>query len=540
VTSNTLYRARLAALISILVAVAGALRVSFGPEPNFVLRVPDDAFYYLGIARVYTARGVFSFDGGQTLTSGFHLLWMYLLLPIVRIAGTDNRLLLSLATGLSAAIALGVALVALVWFWRRASAGALFALAISLSSYAFLNGQSSVVEWPLCIASGAALFALLARHERTRGRSLLALFSVGLVGSLARSDFGGVALATCVAALLVRHFARRQAYVLPSLAALLGAMVGLGVVLLHQHWISGSWVQGSARVKAIWGAAAGWSPAPVLHQFSRAALYVPTLQNVTDRIGLKQRLGVHVEIGIVVVILLSVALLAWKRSRLVEIWRALVRAVAGDSSRPFLLLSSLLTGAFYVVFYSANPVGVQSWYTAHIWVPSFIVLALIIEAALGGGDRIRRRSLEAAFLAVAALNWTVFVLSPPVYAWQGEMRREGLLLAERMADGTLDGSIGWSDAGIVGFYQGGDVINLDGLVNDEIAAYLPDRLHCYLLTKHIRYLSSFGAAAEHFLQVPDPARFAHRITLKADDGYTIDLYEVDAQRLSRFRECRQP
>ena len=199
------------------------------------------------------------------------------------------------------------------------------------------------------------------------------------------------------------------------------------------------------------------------------------------------------------------------------------------------MLGSLLTMGFYILLYSANPIGVQSWYTAHIWVPSFIVMALWIEAALASRAR---TAFEAVCLGLVGLNVIVFMSCPPVYAWQAEMRREGLLLGERTADGTLAGAVGWPDAGIVGFYEGGHVINLDGLANDEIAAYLPGRLPCYLLAKHIRYVRSFGAAAEQFLHPPGPASFARRMTLRANDGYTIDLYEVDEGKISELPACR--
>src|SRR5260370_6540888 len=41
--------------------------------------IPDDAFYELQLARHFIRTGVWSFDGGHTTTTGFHLLNVYLM-----------------------------------------------------------------------------------------------------------------------------------------------------------------------------------------------------------------------------------------------------------------------------------------------------------------------------------------------------------------------------------------------------------------------------------------------------------------------------
>ena len=54
--------------------------ISFASTAPLVLIVqylPDDAFYYLGISRNLGLLGKSSFDGGQTLTTGYHPLWAW-------------------------------------------------------------------------------------------------------------------------------------------------------------------------------------------------------------------------------------------------------------------------------------------------------------------------------------------------------------------------------------------------------------------------------------------------------------------------------
>jgi len=49
------------------------------PHETLVCFIPDDAFYELQLARHFLASGKWSFDGGYTTTTGFHLLNVYLM-----------------------------------------------------------------------------------------------------------------------------------------------------------------------------------------------------------------------------------------------------------------------------------------------------------------------------------------------------------------------------------------------------------------------------------------------------------------------------
>ena len=47
-----------------------------------------------------------------------------------------------------------------------------------------------------------------------------------------------------------------------------------------------------------------------------------------------------------------------------------------------------------------------------------------------------------------------------------------MLAAGNTAEAEPAGLVGSWNAGIIGYYQGGDVINLDGLVNNEVYPYM--------------------------------------------------------------------
>jgi hypothetical protein len=65
------------------------------------------------------------------------------------------------------------------------------------------------------------------------------------------------------------------------------------------------------------------------------------------------------------------------------------------------------------------------------------------------------------------------------------MREAGLWLTRN----PLDRKVGSFNSGIIGYYQGGEVVNLDGLANNDIFRYAAEnQLPSYLAEKSIGYI----------------------------------------------------
>ena len=63
----------------------------------------------------------------------------------------------------------------------------------------------------------------------------------------------------------------------------------------------------------------------------------------------------------------------------------------------------------------------------------------------------------------------------------------------------LPGKIGSWNAGIISYYEGQHIINLDGLMNDEIYPYAKaDDLECYFIKKQINYVVDFTAMFSNY------------------------------------------
>ena len=153
----------------------------------------------------------------------------------------------------SGVLSLGAAAVAGRLAWRNATT-TLPVIMVLLTSFSYLNNSVSAMEWCLVIViSAAALWLLLRVPSGKEGLTVAGLASLGVLGSLARSDFGGQAAGYLAAAIFLWLLRRDRRYLLPSLALALGAGFGLGLATWRDYAISGEWLQSSAHMKQLWG-----------------------------------------------------------------------------------------------------------------------------------------------------------------------------------------------------------------------------------------------------------------------------------------------
>jgi hypothetical protein len=102
----------------------------------------------------------------------------------------------------------------------------------------------------------------------------------------------------------------------------------------------------------------------------------------------------------------------------------------------------------------------------------------------------------------------------------------------------LDGRVAAWNAGVLGYYQGGQVVNIDGLVNDDIYPYaVSNNLPAYLEEKNIRYVVDFQMLFSTWFQrrggYADPAFLAKLQPLMTfDEGQYppwqfLTIYKID-------------
>jgi hypothetical protein len=247
---------------------------------------------------------------------------------------------------------------------------------------------------------------------------------------------------------------------------ILGRGAGLGLVTLQNYAIAGELLQASVRVKAHWAdvlattggdAASGAADVPV-------TLVTGTLTPFFPHVPYAGAAWLAVA-GLLLVLLLR-------------------RMRSGDvpASSVTLALACVLTVTGYVLVYSRNA-DVQYWYSASFLVPSAVLLASLGRAALGSHLFVPA-ALVAAVYAAVGLS---FITAAP---WPNQIPTKAAALSLRTQD--VGATVGAWNAGVLAFYSGRDVVNLDGLVNDDVVPYvLSDALADYVDTRGIEYVVDY-------------------------------------------------
>ena len=519
-TSIWTWQARLlfAAGLAILLSHA------FVPLAEFVHR-GDDAFYYFKVAAAYPKLGFWSFDGVEP-TNGVQPLWAILLTVIAQVAwwlGIESPHVLDRVfiafTGL-VQLAAAVALYAVLA--RRVTPGtALAAAGAFLLPLATVWGRVWGVESPLL---ALALVAVVGTYlgpfrERPSVRTALLLGAVLGLAGLSRLNAGLLIPIVLVHHLLfgpARPFADRFRDVIVSgLAATAVVVPYFAWNLVHTgHLLPVSGVVKTAGVEqalAEWGAPGRFSRGMLSFVYSRwnapaewftslhllDSLWVTGVRLVTR--GATSWTNTAVLLG---ALLLAPAALGRPR----EWFRFLRARVALLAPFAFFALYAVLDAVVSVFVYPTQAYAITRWWLVSTELLLATASAVVVVAALAyAGERLpapRRAALAgAAFVALVlghagqhvrwywdgAVRFEDWNLS-----WNDESYRAARWIDDNVPAGALVGS--WN-AGVVGWYTSRQVVNLDGLINNErLVPYLrEDRVADYILERDIRYLSDMGS-----------------------------------------------
>jgi len=511
-TSNPTLGRRLGVFVfvTVLLQSAHAAYVLAGGSDRVATSFPDDAFYYLQVARNFAARGQWSFDGTAPAT-GFHLLWGYwwaavfALMPRINLVG-----LYLLSFGLSevfyvlSALALGIVAV------ECYGSGALVAvIALFLGTSLFMLPGLGM-EAPVTLFFAAALCFLLFRpraQKTGRWPDLLALYGVGLLGMLSRSDFG-VLTFCCLLASILDSARRRELSaraVRPALVAFVGALSGLALVLMHCWWVSGHLLQASAQTKYFWSSLNG-------HAVSAPLLLLAT--SLVYKLPFAAASMYPVLGALVALVLIS--------------GRNVLKTRAPFA--PF--AAGLLAVMGYVVLYSRDSRALQLWYAASFGAPIALICAPASAVLVA---RFRILTTGAVALLIAA---TLVLSMRPVWPNQKALKDAGVFLAARP---ELTPAGAWN-AGTLSYFAGRPITNLDGLVNDDILPYARSgTLAKYVLQRHLAYVVDYAAMLDGNLALrggysdgtlarclrPQGQVDADRSDLRWEDSM-LTIYKVDA------------
>jgi hypothetical protein len=464
--------------LSMFIALAARLPLAWkGPNLLIPKVVSDDMFYYLTIAR-NMAEGHGATADGEHISNGFHFLYTLLLVPLAAISGDDNDLFIHLALSM-----LTVFSILSAWFLFRllhsccSEMSALFVSILWLCApfpvLVALNG----VEAPVYVFSIGLVSLAYVKLKTSGTDSLSPWLGLGLLAALsilARLD-GGILAAIIALELFIFLRRRRQAV---SFCA--GALAGIAPWFLWSYLRTGFILQVSG--KAI--------------RYQTHLIFSQRGGGVTDwlrQAAAQFRMGIGTVAGIsgintttfFILCIISIALflgLALSGRDSTREWAGRVKHVL------FLPVYGLVAFLLYACWLWYT----QNWYFYSVFFSGCIVLGILLDFFV--------MRIFAAGRVCRAVFWgilLVFTIASSIWMdmrwwrrglfwWQAEMYNASLWCRTNLPP---DARLGSFNSGIIGYYSGHHVINLDGVTNpDAYRAMLRGRSLSYIRHENIRYL----------------------------------------------------
>jgi hypothetical protein len=451
------------------------LKVITGPDTLQVQYIPDDAFYYLGLARNFTHLLTWTFDSGISQASGFHLLYAYILSGLYAVFHPSNQGFVFVALILGASTTLVAAIYGLWIGIKLKNVFFLLSLTCILSSETFIKNSISCVEWPFVILF-AALFCGTLYNGFSHSHTPQTLLLLGFLGSLARSDFFILPGAFLASGILVCYFNKDKTAIRSLVWGMAGAILGIAFLLIHNYFFFGSLLQSSALIKLYW---AKFTP---LNSYSILVL-AASLTGFIPFHGLQQTLY---KISVLPVLIIVAIQIIRRRKQFLSLRSTHIF----PTRESIFVLAGIIAFLGYIVFYTRNG-AVQYWYMSNFTLPVFILL-------VGSGKFLATKLfnkpevslifllIPGALLYILTLQ-SVYPLGAQKSVWPHQ--QSTLAAGKYLHDHPLDGRVGAWNAGVIGYYQGGEVVNIDGLVNNDIYPFiLSNSLAAYLDSKQITYL----------------------------------------------------
>ncbi len=452
--------------------------------------IPDDAYYYLALSRNYSNLGDWTFDSGTSLTSGFHPLFAYILSFAFSSFNFGESSFV--VFGILISLTFALVAIALLWFWGFSQKRVLFLMFVALviSNPTFVKNTISVTEWSLTLLFSVLYFYLFFsryRHPTVNPIDFFALFTIGLLGSFARTDFGILPL-SIVISIIVYSVATNtlKTPFLFSISGLLGASTGLFLVFVHNYILTSEILQSSARMKSYW----------LLGE--RNYFAIPAL---LDRI-----LGIS---GLILLaFMFALAILSkfthknegdsspnnyamdFQTKRQLSSEDEFNFSIARMQNSFIISISAFICMFGYSLIYLSNA-AIRPWYTSILTVPALMLIYGISENFVVSKYRRLRFFFQITVFILVSINVSKIY---PVTSANSPWPHQKLMFdaGNYLQNNNMDCKIGAWNAGIIGYYEGGHIVNIDGLVNNDIYKYaINNDLPAYLLSRNICYIIDF-------------------------------------------------
>jgi hypothetical protein len=335
----------------------------------------------------------------------------------------------------------------------------LLAVSPFISSAALMQSTAMMESWLVLFFSAATIY-FLAKENNPSTLVKIALAILGVLGSLSRTDFGMLPGIIFFVYLISNPSLNNYGFK-RSIFVLAGAAIGVGIVLMQNLHISGQIFQASAQTKLHWSSVIGHNVLiPINLAMSIVIPFYGSLNHDFQNAAL----------------FCMACLFAYS-------WHKSVHEEDRKKYFPPIVLGCLLTVFGYILFYRYNSQSLQIWYASNFVAPIGIALAAF------GFYIFRKKLFIPAFVVFCTFAYISVhsVFSVP-YPNQAGMMQAGLFLKEHKSG---DVYASWN-AGIISYFSGTDLINLDGLTNDGVLPFIKSNsLFDYIKSRNINYLIDY-------------------------------------------------
>lgn len=460
-------------LAVILIAAFGIrLAIAWAPFEWLIRTVlGDDPFYYFTIARNFVSEHGFSFDTVEP-TNGFHPLWMFLILPIFKFVHDPIVAIHSVLT--LAALLDTLSLLLIFKLLEKCHvrieitvviAAVYSVLPLLLSTSGALNGLETSLNITLLLAFLILYHQIFEQPAVPRSLALRFGLYSGLL-FLARTD-NGILLA-CSFVFLVWNRRRSMSTLNPVFVSAATAGIVLLPWLLWSYENFGSLVQVSGLSVGYFMrelvARGGWTIADYGKQFVRNS---------------------GVILGYIPGYLKEAHVLSWPNLPNIAFWgvlslglfRARHRSDLWEKAKPW--LGPGISVFIFLLVHTLRGVQLRGWYYASMLPIAILFVAITLEQIAQFDPRRRVISWVAGIICGYSVLVSIVRLLPP-----GCGETDAYRMIQVVNDTLPEGSrVGSWNAGLFGyFFTRGQVVNLDGLVNNRAYEHILDHSlgeYCY-------------------------------------------------------------
>ncbi|KPJ59968.1 MAG: hypothetical protein AMJ46_08430 [Latescibacteria bacterium DG_63] len=460
---------------------------------RLVTRFADDAYFYFEIARNLMETGRLTFDG-QSVTNGFHPLWMALLIPVFALANDPTQVLR--IVGSLNVLLLGTAgFLGLRFLATRHSM-----IALSLSALVMARFIESFIEY--CMETSIVVLLcvlLLTRVRRVNICSLTRLRTSQVVGlgwllafiQLARLDAIFLNCTLLLTVVIAGYTATERLSFVKGLAVLAAPSLGTGsVYLLANYAAFGHFVPVSAVSKSL-------SETPFNYVMLRQLLGDPWSMRLTSTFTLFSAMLLVATVYVVAFCLRRRKLICSPNSG--EAWGAAVIASS----------FAIVFTSYFLIFTSWKLWG---WYSYPGLLVSMFTLPSLVESVERRVLFSRRLVRFAGIAGIIAGTLAFLAMCVVVPRWghwtktdvEANFKYQNYLMAEALnAQPERLATFGMGDrAGSFAYFYKGNVLQLEGLVGDYelVEAIRHNDLMNYMSEFNVEYVNSHVGPAQDYSQ----------------------------------------